>query len=152
MLKLRGSIRETMKQILVFILFSALLCWFMFSPIYKHVLIVRQAVLQKEVDFMLEIGANGSHGYIDETMIERSRERLVARGFVVSDLLYTVTTTSGEDGMDSQRPVLRGIGIQLSISYPYHRLFEIDRLAGITPPDASARMAANGMKMSEYVP
>lgn len=28
-------------------------------PVYKHVVIVRQAVLQKEVDYLLEIGANG---------------------------------------------------------------------------------------------
>jgi hypothetical protein len=141
-----------MKQILVFILFSALLCWVMFSPIYKHVLIVRQAVLQKEVDLMLEIGANGSHGYINEAMVQESQLRLSARGFDSSDLVYTVTTSNGIDGTDSERPVLRGTGIQLSITYPYQRLFEIDRLVGITPPDASARMAASGMKMSEYVP
>ena len=141
-----------MKQILVFILFSALLCWFMFSPIYKHVLIVRQAVLQKEVDLMLEIGANGSHGYIDDIMIEDSIQRLVERGFVASDLTYAVTTSSGDEGTNAERPVLRGIGIQLTVTYPYQRLFDIDRLIGIDPPDAADRMAASGMKMSEYVP
>ena len=141
-----------MKQILVFILFSALLCWFMFSPIHKHVLIVRQAVLQKEVDLMLEIGANGSHGYIDDIMVEDSIQRLEERGFVASDLTYVVTTSSGDEGTSAERPVLRGIGIQLTVTYPYQRLFDIDRLIGIDPPDAADRMAASGMKMSEYVP
>lgn len=141
-----------MKQILVFILFSTLLCWFMFSPIYKHVLIVRQAVIQKEVDLLLEVGANGSHGYISETMLQESRQRLAVRGFISTDLQYTVTTSSGDDGTDPARPVLRGIGIQLLISYPYQRLFDIDRLIGISPPDIFSRMTASGMKMSEYVP
>ncbi|MEX2415271.1 MAG: hypothetical protein WD424_03935 [Paenibacillaceae bacterium] len=141
-----------MKQILVFILFSALLCWFMFSPIYKHVLIVRQAVIQKEVDLLLEVGANGSHGYISEMMLQESRQRLAARGFISTDLQYTISTSNGGDGTDPARPVLRGIGIQLLISYPYQRLFDIDRLIGISPPDVSSRMTASGMKMSEYVP
>lgn len=141
-----------MKQILVFILFSAMLCWFMFSPIYKHVLIVRQAVIQKEVDLLLEVGANGSHGYISEAMLQESRQRLAARGFISSDIQYDVTTSSGDDGTDPARPVLRGIGLQLIITYPYQRLFEIDRLIGISPPDAASRMTASGMKMSEYVP
>jgi len=141
-----------MKQILVFILFSAMLCWFMFSPIYKHVLIVRQAVIQKEVDFLLEVGANGSHGYISDAMLQASRERLSARGFISTELQYVVTTSSGDDGTDSARPVLRGTGIRLLISYPYQQLFEIDRLVGISPPDASSRMTAHGMKMSEFVP
>jgi hypothetical protein len=141
-----------MKQLLVFILFAGILCWFMFAPVYKHVLIVRQAVLQKEVDLLLEIGANGSHGYIDSSMIEDSRQRLIKRGFVASDIHYLVATTTGEEGSNSNRPVIRGTGIQLTITYPFHRLFEIDRLVGITPPQASDRMKANGMKMSEYVP
>jgi hypothetical protein len=141
-----------MKQILVFILFSAMLCWFMFAPIYKHVLIVRQAVIQKEVDLLLEVGANGSHGYISDAMLQESRQRLTARGFISSDLLYVVTTSNGDDGTDPARPVLRGVGIQLFISYPYQQLLEIDRLVGISPPDASSRMTASGMKMSEYVP
>lgn len=141
-----------MKQILVFILFSAILCWFMFSPIYKHVLIVRQAVIQKEVDLLLEIGANGSHGYISEAMLHESRLRLATRGLISSDLHYDVTTSSGDDGTDPARPVIRGVGIQLLISYPYQRLFDIDRLVGISPPDSSSRMTASGMKMSEYVP
>jgi hypothetical protein len=141
-----------MKQILVFILFSALLCWFMFSPIYKHVLIVRQAVIQKEVDLLLEIGANGSHGYISNEMIDESRQRLEARGFTGNDIQYVITTSSGDSGMNSDQPVLRGIGIQLLISYPYERLLEIDRLVGISPPAETDRMTASGMKMSEYVP
>jgi hypothetical protein len=141
-----------MKQILVFILFSALLCWFMFSPIYKHVLIVRQAVIQKEVDLLLEVGANGSHGYISHAMIVESRQRLEARGFTGNDIQYVVTTSSGDIGTNPAQPVLRGVGIQLLISYPYERLLEIDRLVGISPPADTARMTAIGMKMSEYVP
>src|SRR5690554_5133681 len=141
-----------MKQILVFILFSAILCWFMFSPIYKHVLIVRQAVIQKEVDFLLEVGANGSHGFINAVMLQESRQRLAARGFNSSDLHYVVTTSNGDDGTNPTQPVLRGIGIELLISYPYERLLEIDRLVGISPPEPTSRMTASGMKMSEYVP
>ncbi len=141
-----------MKQILIFILFSAMMCWFMFAPIYKHVLIMRQAVLQKEVDYMLEVGANGSHGFVDAQMLNDSKLRLSAQGFDSAKLLYTVTSTTGADAMNPQAPLLRGTGIALQISYPYEHLLEIDRLIGITPPDASSRMRASGMKMSEYVP
>ena len=141
-----------MKQLLVFILFAAMLCWFMFAPIYKHVLIVRQAVLQKEVDWLLEIGANGSHGYIDGGMINASRARLENRGFQPELLEYSVTTTDGSTGTNSLQPVLRGAGIGLQITYPFERLFEIDRLIGIEPPPASGRLSAYGLKMSEYVP
>jgi hypothetical protein len=140
------------KQILVFILFASLLCWLMFSPIYKHVLIVRQAVLQKEVDLLLEVGTNASHGYIDLVMINQSKERLTERGFIGSDLLYIIDTTNGGSGSDSTERVIRGEGIRLVISYPYHHLLEIDRLIGISPPDPNARIAAGGMKMSEYLP
>ncbi|NOV04722.1 hypothetical protein [Paenibacillus planticolens] len=141
-----------MKQILVFVMLAALLCWFMFAPVYKHVLIVRQAVLQKEVDYLLEVGANGRHGYIDSAMIKDSRTRMKARGFVPGDLVYTVETTAGVGGTDASAPVWRGTGLQLKLTYPYHRLFVIDRLVGITVPSESDRMGATGMKMSEYVP
>ncbi|TXK81025.1 hypothetical protein [Paenibacillus sp. N3.4] len=141
-----------MKQILVFILFATLLCWFMFSPIYKHVIIARQAILQKEVDYLLEIGANARHGYINEAMLQASRERMEERGFVPGDLVYTITTTTGATGMDASRPIWRGTGLSLHISYPYHRLFVIDQLIGITVPKQTDRMGAAGMKMSEYVP
>lgn len=141
-----------MKQILVFILFSALLCWFTFAPIYKHILILRQAVLQKEVDYMLEVGASGSHGYIDAAMIQASRERLAERGFRPDDLSYTVTTTSGVSATDPSAPVIRGTGIKLELTYPYDGLFSIDRLIGIVPPADGGRIGAAGMKMSEYVP
>jgi hypothetical protein len=141
-----------MKQILVFVMLSAILCWFMFAPIYKHVIIVRQAVLQKEVDLLLEIGANGSHGFIDQLMIAESRQRLAERGFVPGDLIYEVSTTSQVSGTSRIAPVLRGTGIQLEITYPYGNLFQIDRLVGITPPAEGSRMAAFGLKMSEYVP
>ncbi|MEB3102149.1 hypothetical protein [Ferviditalea candida] len=141
-----------MKQILVFILFAALLSWAMFSPIYKHVLIVRQAVLQQEVDYLLEVGANASHGCIDSSMLAESKSRLADRGFQTEKLIYDVTTTSGVDGTNPGDPVIRGTGIQLEISYPYEKLFEIDRLIGVAPPNPQSRMRATGVKMSEYVP
>ncbi|WNR45218.1 hypothetical protein [Paenibacillus roseipurpureus] len=141
-----------MKQILVFILFAAMLCWFMFAPMYKHVIIVRQAVLQKEVDYLLEVGANGSHGYISDAMMQESRQRMAERGFVAGDLGYTVGTNTGVSGTDASAPVWRGTGLRLTMTYPYHRLFVIDQLVGITIPLASDRMGATGMKMSEYVP
>lgn len=141
-----------MKQILVFILFATLLCWFMFAPVYKHIIIVRQAVLQKEVDYLLEVGANGSHGYINAAMIAESRDRMAERGFLVDELAYTVATNSGVGGMDANAPVWRGTGLRLTITYPYQRLFVIDQLVGISVPLASDRMGATGMKMSEYVP
>ncbi|GIP35440.1 hypothetical protein [Paenibacillus sp. J2TS4] len=141
-----------MKQILVFIMFVTLLCWFMFAPVYKHVIITRQAVLQKEVDYLLEVGASGARGYIDPGMIGQSRQRLEERGFIGADLDYLVTTTTGVGGRNSGEPVPRGNGIRLMITYPYGGLFIIDRLVGIAPPSEGAVMAAVGMKMSEYVP
>ncbi|MDD9271712.1 hypothetical protein ACFPES_32235 [Paenibacillus sp. GCM10023248] len=141
-----------MKQILVFVLLAAVICWLMFAPVYKHVLIVRQAVLQKEVDYLLEIGANGMHGYIDSVMIRDSKARMEARGFIAEDLVYTVDTTDGNWGTDRNSPVRRGTGLRLKLTYPYHRLFVIDRLIGIPVPSELDRMGASGMKMSEYVP
>lgn len=141
-----------MKQMIVFVLFSALLCWIMFAPVHKHVVMVRQATLQKEADLLLEIGANGAHGYIGAQHIEASRQRLQYKGFHTGELKYTVETTSGLPGDRPGSPVPRGIGLQLTISYPLGRLFEIDRLIGIQPPDASTLLLASGIKMSEYVP
>jgi hypothetical protein len=141
-----------MKQILVFVLFAALLCWLLFAPVYKHVLLIRQAVLQQEVDYLLEVGANSSHGFVDEAAIGDSRQRLAARGFNAELVEYDVSTTSGVSGTDPSSPVLRGTGIKLTITYPYERLFVIDRLVGIAVPDETDRMGATGMKMSEYVP
>lgn len=141
-----------MKQILVFVLFAALLCWLMFSPIYKHVLIVRQAVLQQEVDFLLEVGASGSFGYISRAMQEQSRERLARFGMNPDAIVFELATTNGVDASNPGEPVLRGAGISLTMSYPYEKLFEIDRLIGLKPPLPSERMRAFGMKMSEYVP
>jgi hypothetical protein len=141
-----------MKQILVFILFATMLCWFMFAPVYKHIIIVRQAVLQKEVDYLLEVGANGSHGYINGAMIQESRARMLERGFVAGEIEYVVSTDTGVGGMDASTPVWRGTGLRLTMTYPYHRLFVIDQLVGISIPAASDRMGATGMKMSEYVP
>ena len=141
-----------MKQILVFILLASMLCWLMFSPIYKHVLIMRQAVLQKEVDLLLEVGTNASHGYIDAVMINSSKQRLADRGFNASDLIYIIDTTNGTSGTDPNHPVIRGEGILLKLSYPYHHVLQIDRLIGISPPSSDSRIAAGGMKMSEFVP
>lgn len=141
-----------MKQILVFILFATMLCWFMFAPVYKHIIIVRQAVLQKEVDYLLEVGANGSHGYINAAMIQESRMRMAQRGFVAGEIEYVVGTNSGVGAMDANVPVRRGTGLKLTVTYPYHRLFVIDQLVGISVPLATDRMGATGMKMSEYVP
>jgi hypothetical protein len=140
------------KQLLVFVLLAATLCWLMFSPIYKHVLIVRQAVLQKEVDYLLEIGANGDHGYISAAMTAESIVRLSAFGLRPEALVYEVASTSGAAAMNPAAPLPRGVGLQLTIRYPYERLFEIDRLIGLTPPDPNAQMRAFGLKMSEYVP
>jgi hypothetical protein len=141
-----------MKQMLIFIMFASILCWLMFAPIYKHVIITRQAILQKEVDYLLEVGASGRYGYIDQLMMDQSKKRLETFGFRADELQYVVTTTNGEDGMNARQPLLRGEGIGLQISYPYERLFVIDQLMGLTIPASTDRMAVKGLKMSEYVP
>lgn len=141
-----------MKQMLVFILFAATLCWCMFSPIYKHVFIMRQALLQKEVDYMLEVGANGSHGYVSPAMVEQSRERLRAFGFDPGSLEYEISSTSGAVATNVYQPLLRGTGLQLRIQYPYEGLFAIDSLIGLQPVSSSSRISAYGIRMSEYVP
>jgi hypothetical protein len=140
------------KQLLVFVLFSALFCWLMFSPIYKHVLVIRQALLQQEVDYMLEIGASGRYGYIDREMVDDSRGRLAEYGFTSALLEYEIESTSGADSGNSMLPLPRGTGIRLRISYPYENLLHIDRLIGLAPPSEDARISGRGMKMSEYVP
>lgn len=141
-----------MKQILAFVLLSGIICWLMFSPVYRHVMVMRQAALQQEVDYMLEIGANGSHGYIDAAMIEASRERLKAKGFDSSKLVYIVRSDTGQPADRADAPLVRGTGLELQIRYPVENLFVIDRLVGITPPDESTLIQASGIKMSEYVP
>ncbi|RJE87740.1 hypothetical protein D3P07_15680 [Paenibacillus sp. 1011MAR3C5] len=141
-----------MKQLLLFILFAAMLCWIMFSPIYKHVVIVRQAVLQQEVDYLLEVGASGTYGYISPAMQRDSMRRLASFGLKEQDIRYQYATTSGESATDASNPVPRGTGISLTISYPYENLFVIDSLIGIQPLAPHERMSAFGMKMSEYVP
>lgn len=141
-----------MKQLLVFILFAAMFCWLMFSPVYKHVLVIRQALLQQEVDYLLEVGASGRYGYISEAMVAESRERLSGYGFQPGKLEYDISSTEGTGGTDASMPLPRGVGLKLTIRYPYEQLLNIDRLIGVEPPDAHSRMAASGMKMSEYVP
>lgn len=141
-----------MKQILVFILFAGMLCWIMFSPIYRHVVIIRGAVLQQEVDYLLEVGASGTYGYISGEMQQQSMDRLAGLGLHSEELRYEYSTTSGVDATDAAAPVPRGTGMSLRISYPYENMFLIDSLIGLTPIPADARMSAFGMKMSEYVP
>ncbi|MCR2803339.1 hypothetical protein [Paenibacillus soyae] len=141
-----------MKQILVFVLFAATICWIMFSPIYKHVAIVRQAVLQQEVDYLLEVGASGTYGYISTAMEEESRRRLAGFGLREDAVEYRYETTSGADATDPMAPVIRGVGIELTVTYPFENLFLIDSLIGVTPVGPDERMSAYGMKMSEYVP
>jgi hypothetical protein len=141
-----------LKQILAFVLLSGLICWFMFSPIYRHVLVMRQAALQQEVDYLLETGANASHGYIDAAMIAASKSRLEARGFDVSKLEYIVRSDAGVPADSPAAPLVRGTGLELTIRYPAENLLDIDQLIGISPPGDSAYIQATGVKMSEYVP
>ncbi|MFC4777131.1 hypothetical protein ACFO9Q_10070 [Paenibacillus sp. GCM10023252] len=141
-----------MKSILVFVLFAAMLCWMMFSPIYKHVVIVRQAVLQQEVDYLLEVGASGNRGYIDASMMQQSRLRLARFGLKPDAVEFEVIASNGAIAVSPAAPLPRGIGLSLTMSYPYEDLFEIDRLIGLTPPSQTQRLRAFGMKMSEYVP
>jgi len=140
------------KQLLVFILFAALFCWLMFSPVYKHVLVIRQALLQQEADYMLEIGASGRYGYIDGGMVQESRIRLSQYGFNEALLEYDINSTSGAASDNPADPLPRGTGLRLRISYPYENLLDIDRLIGLGPSSANARISGRGMKMSEYVP
>ncbi|QHW33113.1 hypothetical protein GZH47_21430 [Paenibacillus rhizovicinus] len=141
-----------MKSLLMFVLLAALMCWFMFSPIYKHVLIVRQAVLQQEVDYLLEVGASGDYGYIDAAMLQGAKERLAAYGLNPADLAFEVTSDNGANAMDKAQPLPRGAPLTLTASYPVEGLFNIDRLIGVSPPSADDRLKAAGTKMSEYVP
>lgn len=141
-----------MKQILLFVLFAGMVCWMMFSPIYKHVLIVRQAVLQQEVDYLLEVGASGTYGYISEAMLEQSKVRMEAFGLKRESIMFEVNSESGANATNPSAPLPRGTGLSLTASYPYENLFQIDRLIGLSPPPAEERMKAFGMKMSEYVP
>lgn len=141
-----------MKQLLIFVLLITTFCWLMFSPVYKHVLVMRQALLQKEVDYMLEISANASYGYISSAMINDSRQRMEQRGFDESDLEYIIATTNGQSGVNPAQPVPRGEGLYLEIRYPMEDMLNIDELIGIDRSFSAAELAAQGMKMSEYVP
>ncbi|RAP73839.1 hypothetical protein [Paenibacillus montanisoli] len=141
-----------MKSLLMFLLLSAMMTWFMFSPIYKHVLIVRQAVLQQEVDYLLEVGASGDHGYIDAAMLQASKNRLARYGLNPSSVLFSVSSGSGVSATNAAKPLPRGTSLSLTASYPIEGLLAIDRLIGLAPPAASTKLKATGMKMSEYVP
>ncbi|GLX66392.1 hypothetical protein [Paenibacillus glycanilyticus] len=141
-----------MRNILVFVLFAAMVCWMMFSPIYKHVLIARQAVLQQETDYLLEVGASGSYGYIDDAMMEQSKGRLAAFGMRPERVQFEVTADNGLPASDPASPLPRGTGMMLRMSYPYEDLFQIDRLIGLAPVSPDSRMRTFGMKMSEFMP
>ena len=140
-----------MKQILAFIMFSTIICWMMFSPIYKHVLITRQAILQQEVDYLLEVGASGQYGYISGSMVDQSKKRLAKFGLKTEELQYAVSSTAGQLFINDVYRVGRGEGIILSLSYPYERLTAIDALIGINPIPEGQLMRADGIRMSEYV-
>jgi len=140
-----------MKQILVFIMFSTIICWMMFAPIYKHVLITRQAILQQEVDYLLEVGASGQYGYISGNMIDQSKQRLARFGLTTGSLQYEVSSTEGQTFINDSYRVSRGDGIALSLTYPYERLTAIDALIGIEPLPEGQLMRAYGVRMSEYV-
>ncbi|WP_219838778.1 hypothetical protein [Paenibacillus sp. R14(2021)] len=141
-----------MKSLLVFVLLAAMMCWFMFSPIYKHVLIARQAVLQQEVDYLLEVGANGDHGYIDAAMLNEAKLRMAGFGLDPASIGFEVSSEGGPDATNPAAPLLRGAPLSLTATYPVEGLLNIDRLIGINPPQADALLKATGTKMSEYVP
>lgn len=124
----------------------------MFSPIYKHVLVMREAMLQKEVDYLLEIGASASRGYIDEPMLRQARERLEQVGLRTESVLFTVSSTNGQPADNPSMPLLRGTGLRLTASYPYEGMFRIDSLIGIDIPGEEQRIVVTGLKMSEFVP
>lgn len=139
-----------MKQLLIFILLATTLCWMMFAPVYKHVYIMRQALLQQEVDYLLEVGTSGQYGYISQMLIDQSRERLKGFGLEPSQLVYEAKSTLGQSVLTSSERVPRGEGIALTISYPVEGLFAIDELIGVQAPDKQ-RITAYGVQMSEYV-
>ncbi|GAB2671007.1 hypothetical protein ACFQWB_13780 [Paenibacillus thermoaerophilus] len=140
-----------MKQVLAFVLLAGVLCWLMFAPVYRHVLIMRQALLQKEVDYLLETGASGARGYIDEQMIAESRARLEDRGLAAEALSYDVSAEDGRPATNPEEPVPRGVGIRLTIRFESDNLLVLDRLVGAAQ-GSTIRIGASGMKMSEYVP
>lgn len=139
-----------MKQILTFILFATMICWILFSPIYKHVVLTRQAVIQQEVDFLLEVGASGKYGYVTDALIVDSKKRLAHLGFNPDQLRYEISSSMNFTPTVEQR-LPRGEVLTVTISYPYEKLFAIDALIGIEPFGEHERMRSYGVKMSEYV-
>jgi len=138
-----------MKQLLAFILLASLLCWMMFAPVYKHVYILRHALLQQEVDYLLEVSTSGQYGYIPIALIEQSRNRLAGFGLNPEMLVYEGTSTLGQAVIEAP-PVPRGEGIALHLSYPMGNLFAIDALIGVPAPD-KRYITAYGVQMSEFV-
>jgi len=139
-----------MKQLLIFILLASTLCWTMFAPVYKHVYILRQALLQQEVDYLLEVGTSGQYGYISPALIEQSRARLTSFGLESTQLVYEARSTLGQAVSSSSQRVPRGEGIALTVSYPMEGLFAIDGLIGVRAPQKQ-QITAYGVQMSEYV-
>ena len=133
--------------ILVIVILAPLLVWLMLKPTYQHVLILRHAVIQKEVDYLLEQGAR--LGYVSTDMQNDSKQRLIDRGFESGKLEYSITSDTGSSATDPLNPLTRGIGLIVEISYPYDNTFLIDRLIGIDPPPATDRLKAKGIQMIE---
>ena len=83
---------------------------------------------------MLEVGANGDHGYIDAAMMEQSKLRLAGFGLQPGLVEFEVSATNGASATSPAMPLPRGIGLSLSVSYPVDGLLAIDQLIGLTPP------------------
>jgi hypothetical protein len=111
--------------------------------------IMRQALLQQEVDYLLEVSTSGQYGYIPVGLIEQSRTRLARFGLNPQLLVYDAQSTLGH-AVIAAAHVPRGEGIALHISYPMENLFAIDSLIGVEAPDKQY-ISAYGVQMSEYV-
>lgn len=133
--------------ILILVMLAPLILWLVFKPTYQHVLITRHDSLQNEVDYMLETGAR--LGYVDITMLNDSKERLVNKGFDSAKLQYSINSTTGQIATDPVQPLKRGTGLIVEISYPYDNAFIIDGLIGIPTPNSEERLKARGYQMVE---
>jgi hypothetical protein len=140
-----------MKAIFAFILLAGVIAWLMFSGLFTHVLLTRQTVLQQEVSTVLETATQARYGYIAESVLNQSKQRLLTRGFDVRKLTYVIASTTGQSATDATHPIVRGEGIMLTIRYPVDGLLNINRFIGIQPPSKDATLSASGQRMSEYV-
>lgn len=99
---------------------------------------------------MLEVGASGNYGYIDQSLIADSKKRLAGLGFNPDKLEYDITSSLNFTPSLQQR-LPRGEILIVEISYPYENLFLIDTLIGVDPIGEHERMRSFGVKMSEFV-